>query len=70
MLFYHKQVTGHDYSLFSDQIDKCKATDGVCLQTDSIIVWEPAEIIHKCPFTIIGTLSLEYFDGDMLFCEP
>jgi len=70
--FINRQVTGHDLtsSLFSDQSDKCKATDGFCLQTDSIIVWEPDEIIHKCPFTIIATLSLEHFDGDMLYCEP
>jgi len=69
--FVNRQITGHDLnnSLFSVQSSLCKANDGFCLMSESIIVWHPEEVIHKCPFMIIASLNLEHLDDDMLYSQ-
>ena len=36
----------------------CKPTDGFCMFDDEVIIWDPLNIIHDCPFSLIGNVTL------------
>ena len=44
----------------------CYAIDGYCKLVDSIVVWDPKEIIHNCPFEIVGNSMFELL-GESVF---
>ena len=57
-----------DSTLFLNTRDKngCKASDGKCFLHDSVIVWNPNDIIYNCPFEIIDILTFKIENNNLL----
>lgn len=66
--FNQVQVTANDQNdpIFNTDPTKCRASDGYCKYTDSIIVWEPDKIIHGCPYEIIDQLDFKRVEGNIM----
>ena len=69
--YFQREIIGKrtDVNLFTDEDGKCRALDGVCILSDSIIVWDPNNVTHACPYEYVSFYPFERLDSDIMQSE-